>query len=381
MIPFNKAYISTEEHRNVAEVLESGKLSGNRKFTRKCQAFFEEKYGFAKCLMTTSCTDALEMAAILLDIGPGDEVIMPAYTFVSTANAFVLRGANIKFADSSPQNPNMDMEGIEALITDRTKAIVVVHYAGLACDMDKLMQLAGQYNLFVVEDAAQAIDSNYKGTPLGRFGQLSTFSFHETKNVTSGEGGMLNINDKKLVARAEVIWEKGTNRTAFSRGEVNKYDWLDIGSSFLASEINAAVLFGQLEKLGMIQERRKDIWTRYYVALLPLQEKGLLEVPVAPGYAAQNGHLFYIVLPDRNKREQMIRHLEDKGIKAVFHYLALHQSPYYRDKHDGRYLPNAERYTNTLLRLPLYFELTDEEVDFIAKEVKSSIMEQVSVNK
>jgi len=264
MIPFNKPYLTGKEAHYLYHAVYSGKISGNGMFTQKCHNFFVQRYGFKKCLLTTSCTDALEMAAILIDIKQGDEVIMPSYTFVSTANAFVLRGATIVFADSGASNPNIDAEKLESLITPKTKAIVPVHYAGIACDMDKIMALAEKYNLFVIEDAAQAIDSYYNGRPLGSIGHLAAFSFHETKNIISGEGGMLVINDERFFRRAEIIWEKGTNRAEFFRGEVNKYGWVDIGSSFLPSEIIAAFLYAQLENLDDIQLKRKSIWNKYY---------------------------------------------------------------------------------------------------------------------
>lgn len=262
-IPFNKPYLTGREAHYMYQAVMKGKLSGNGEFTKRCQSFFEERYGFKKCLLTTSCTDALEMAAILCDIQPGDEVIVPSYTFVSSALAFVREGAKIVFADSMERNPNIDAEKIEALITPKTKVIVPVHYAGVACDMDKIMEIANKYNLIVVEDAAQAIDSYYKGRPLGSIGHLSAFSFHETKNIIAGEGGMLAINDERFIRRAEIIWEKGTNRAEFFRGEVNKYGWVDTGSSFLPSEVVAAFLWAQLEELDNIQNRRKLLWNRY----------------------------------------------------------------------------------------------------------------------
>jgi len=273
-IPFNKPYLSGNETDYIHQAVASGHISGNGMFTKKCQTFFEERWGFKKCLLTTSCTDALEMSALLLDIKPGDEVIMPSYTFVSTALAFVRQGAKIVFVDSREDHPNMDESLIEALITPQTRAIVPVHYAGMACDMDKIIALAEKYNLFVVEDAAQAIDSYYNGKPLGSMGHLGCFSFHETKNIQSGEGGMLAINDERFMKRAEIVWEKGTNRAEFFRGEVNKYGWVDIGSSFLPSDIIAAFLYAQLENLDDIQKRRKDIWNTYYDGLKPLADKG-----------------------------------------------------------------------------------------------------------
>ncbi len=364
-IPFNKPAIVGRELDYIREAVNSGKISGDGNFSRRCQNFFEEKYGIKKALLTTSCTDALEMAAILINIQAGDEVIVPSYTFVSTANAFVLRGAKIVFADSNPENPNLDANGVESLITKKTKAIVIVHYAGIACDMDKIMALAEKYHLFVVEDAAQAIDSFYKGRPLGSIGHLGTFSFHETKNIISGEGGLLAINDESFVKRAEVIREKGTNRSAFFRGEVDKYGWIDIGSSFLPSEIIAAYLWGQLENLEVIQDKRKAIWQQYYKALDLLAKSGKLSLPYIPSYATNNGHMFYLVCSSLEERTSLISHLKQNNVSTAFHYLSLHKSPYYKDKHDGRDLPNADRYTDCLVRLPIYYELSLNQCSFI----------------
>ena len=275
-IPFNKPFLSGHELKYIKDALNTGKISGNGKYTQLCHEFFQKKYNFKKCLLTTSCTDALEMAAILIDIQPGDEVIIPSYTFVSTANAFVLRGAKIIFADSEKRTPNIDTEKIEALITSKTKAIIVVHYAGIACDLNKIHKIAKKYKLFVIEDAAQSIDSYYNDKPLGTLGHLATFSFHETKNVISGEGGMLVINDEHFLKRAEIIWEKGTNRSAFFRGEVAKYGWVDIGSSFLPSEITAAFLYAQLENLEKIQNKRITLWNNYFKYLKSLEDNDLI---------------------------------------------------------------------------------------------------------
>ncbi|MFN8207838.1 MAG: dTDP-4-amino-4,6-dideoxygalactose transaminase [Bacteroidales bacterium] len=373
MIPFNKPYLTGNETEYIIQAVASGKLSGNGLFTHKCQDWFQKRYGFHKCLLTTSCTDALEMAAILLDIQPGDEVIMPSYTFVSTANAFVLRGAKIVFADSSSENPNMDADLIPALITPKTKAVVVVHYAGIANDMDRIMQLAAENNLMVVEDAAQAIDSTYKGKPLGSIGHLAAFSFHETKNIMSGEGGMLVINDERFIRRSEIIWEKGTNRAEFFRGEVNKYGWVDIGSSFLPSEIIAAVLYAQLENLDRIQARRKRIWNLYYERLVSLKKEGKLKLPEIPDFATNNAHMFYLVMNTPSKRKNVIATLREKEILAVFHYLSLHKSPYYEQKHDGRELPFSDHYSDCLVRLPLFYELEDIQVDEICNIVRKTL--------
>lgn len=534
-IPFNKPHLTGKEAHYMYQAVYNGKLSGNGEFTKRCQHFFEERYGFKKCLLTTSCTDALEMAAILCDIQPGDEVIVPSYTFVSSALAFVRQGAKIVFADSMERNPNMDADKIESLITPRTKVIVPVHYAGVACDMDKIMDIANRHNLLVVEDAAQAIDSYYgltpcppllkargdvksadvmnysllegnaktmrseptdaemvlweqirnnqlgqkfrrqhvignyiadfvclakqlivevdgeyhlskeqqasdterdawlreqgyqvihftneqvlyqteyvlhtikeallpspsprlqergsrgEARPLGGIGHLAAFSFHETKNIIAGEGGMLVINDERFIRRAEIIWEKGTNRAEFFRGEVNKYGWVDTGSSFLPSEVIAAFLWAQLECLDEIQTRRKKLWNLYYDTLSsssrfqsplafrrgdggeaspsPAGEGLGVRLPDLPSYATNNAHMFYLVSRSLNERTELIKRLKENDILAVFHYLSLHSSPYYKDKHDGRELPQCDRYADCLVRLPLYYDLKEEDVDRIS---------------
>lgn len=369
--PFNKPHLTGKEAHYMYQAVFNGHLSGNGEFTKKCQQFFEEHYGFCKCLLTTSGTDALEMCAMLCDLKPGDEVIIPSYTFVSTALAFLREGAKVVFADSMKRNPNIDAELLESLITPRTRAIVPVHYAGVACDIDAIMSVAQKYNLLVVEDAAQAIDSYYKGRPLGGIGHLAAFSFHETKNITAGgEGGLLVVNDERFVRRAEIIWEKGTNRAEFFRGEVNKYGWVDMGSSFLPAEINAAFLWAQLENLDEIQTKRKQLWRTYYCNLKPLADKGLFQLPDIPDYASNNAHMFYLLLPDLKKRTVLINHLKENGIMAVFHYLSLHSSDYYVDKHDGRELPNCDHYAACLVRLPMYYDLTIEDVEHVCGLVK-----------
>ena len=365
-IPFNKPHLTGKEAHYMYEAVYEGKLSGNGKFTKRCQQYLENRYGFKKCLLTTSCTDALEMAAILCDIQPGDEVIVPSYTFVSSALAFVRAGAKIVFADSMSRNPNIDAEKLESLITPRTKVIVPVHYAGVACDMDRIMEIARKYNILVVEDAAQAIESFYKGRPLGSIGHLAAFSFHETKNIISGEGGCLAINDERFIRRAEIIWEKGTNRAEFFRGEVNKYGWCDTGSSFLPSEVVAAFLWAQLESLEEIQEKRESLWNKYYGLLKPLASKGFFSIPDIPDYATNNAHMFYLVCPSLEARTRLIAALREKDILAVFHYLSLHSSPFYAPKHDGRALPQCDRYADCLVRLPMYYDLPLEDVEKIA---------------
>jgi dTDP-4-amino-4,6-dideoxygalactose transaminase len=373
MIPFNKPYLAGRETEYILDAVRSGKISGNGIFTKKCQSLFEKKYGFKKCLLTTSCTDALEMCAILINIKPGDEIIVPSFTFVSTALAFVRQGAKIVFADSRKDHPGIDEELIESLISDSTKAIIPVQYGGVACDMDKIMALADRYNLLVIEDAAHSIDSYYKGKPLGSIGHLSTFSFHETKNINSGEGGLLAINDERFINRSEIIWEKGTNRSEFLKGEVSKYGWVDIGSSFLPSEITAAYLWAQLESLEKIQEKRKHIWNLYYHELSGWAEKNNIQLPGMPSYATNNGHLFYIVCNNTDQRSNLIDELKKSDIHAVFHYQSLHNSIYYKDKHDGRKLYFSDRYSDCLLRLPLYFDLTDADVKLICSVIKNAI--------
>lgn len=370
-IPFNQPHLTGKEAHYMYEAVFVGKLSGNGKFTKACQAWFENHYGFRKTLLTTSGTDALEMCAMLCKLQPGDEVIVPSYTFVSTALAFLREGAKVVFADSMQRNPNLDAETLEALITPRTKVIVPVHYAGVACDMDAIMAVAEKHHLLVVEDAAQAIDSYYRGNPLGGIGHLAAFSFHETKNITAGgEGGLLVVNDERFVRRAEIIWEKGTNRAEFFRGEVNKYGWVDMGSSFLPSEVNAAFLWAQLENIDDIQAKRKALWEKYYERLAPLAAKGCFALPDIPNYATNNAHMFYIVLPSLEARTALIKYLKENGVGAVFHYLSLHSSEYYKDKHDGRALPQSDRYADCLVRLPLFYDLPMENVEFICDRIK-----------
>ena len=375
-INFNQPHLTGKEAHYMYEAVSTCKLSGNGRFTKACQSWFEQRYGFRKCLLTTSGTDALEMCAMLCELKPGDEVIVPSYTFVSTALAFLREGAKVVFADSMKRNPNIDAETLEALITPRTKVIVPVHYAGVACDMKAIMAVAQKHNLFVVEDAAQAIDSYYKQDgqirPLGSIGHLAAFSFHETKNITAGgEGGLLVVNDEHFVRRAEIIWEKGTNRAEFFRGEVNKYGWVDTGSSFLPSEVNAAFLWAQLENIDAIQAKRKALWNRYLEQLTPLAKQGRFTLPDIPEYATNNAHMFYLVLPDLEARTALLNYLKSQEIYAVFHYLSLHASPYYAPRHDGRALPECDRYADCLVRLPLFFDLTEGDVNRICNAIET----------
>lgn len=389
------------ETEYIRQAVAGGKISGNGEFTHKCQEFFEKRYGFRKCLLTTSGTDALEMAAILTGVGPGDEVIVPSYTFVSTALAFIRCGAKVVFADSRADEPNIDATKIEELITPRTKVIVPVHYAGCACDMDAIMDIANRHNLLVVEDAAQAVDSFYLGVEkrgrctmegknsavdldlkprpkaLGSIGHLGCFSFHETKNIISGEGGMLTINDERFIRRAEIIWEKGTNRAEFFRGEVNKYGWVDIGSSFLPTEIVSAFLWAQLEHLDEIQTERKRLWENYWEFFQVSGSRfqvpgGEIRLPKIPDYATNNAHMFYLLFPDLAKRSDFIAKMKARDILTVFHYLPLHSSEYYKSKHDGRALPNCDRYADTLVRLPLYYGLAPDQ-DKVFTAIRESL--------
>ena len=367
MIPFNKPYCSGRELKYMEEVCHSMTMSGNGDFTKKCHAFFEQRYGFRKCLLCTSGTDALEMCAMLCCLKPGDEVIVPSYTFVSSAIAFLREGARLRFADSGANNPNVTADEIEPLITERTRVIVVVHYAGVACDMDPIMALAEKHNLLVVEDAAQAVDSYYKGRPLGSIGHLAAFSFHETKNINCGEGGMLVVNDERFVRRSEILWEKGTNRAEFYRGMVNKYGWCDTGSSFLPSEFNAAFLWAQLEQMDDIQQRRKHIWDIYDQMLRGKLETKGIQMADIPDYATNNGHIYYMVCPSLDVRTQLMGWLKEHGVQTTFHYLPLHTSAYYKDLYEGKPLVNCDRYGDCLVRLPLYYELTDEQAETVAR--------------
>jgi dTDP-4-amino-4,6-dideoxygalactose transaminase len=369
MIPFSRPHLTGNEIRYIQQAMATGKLSGNGLFTQKCERFFESRYGFSRALLTPSCTDALEMTALLMDLKPGDEVILPSFTFVSTANAYALRGATLVFADSEATTPNLDVNQLEALITPRTRAIICVHYGGMACDMARLKQLADQYQLFLVEDCAHVIDGFYHGQPLGTFGQFATFSFHETKNICAGEGGLLAINDPAYTARAEIIREKGTDRSAFFRGEVDKYNWQAVGSSFLAPEIVAAFLWAQLEQLETIQTKRHQLWARYYQQLCLPGLIPFFTLPQVPPGVAHSAHVFYGLCPSGAERDALIAHLKARQVQATFHYLPLERSPYFASQHDGRSLTHATRYADTLIRLPLYYDLTLDEVDYISEQI------------
>lgn len=370
-IPFNKPPIVGTELGYMQQAMASGKLSGDGFYSRRCERWLENQFGTAKALLTPSCTAALEMAAILIDIQAGDEVIMPSYTFVSTANAFVLRGAKIVFVDIRPDTMNIDETKIEAAITPKTKAIVPVHYAGIACEMDTIMAIAEKYRLYVIEDAAQAVMSSYKGKALGTIGHFGCYSFHETKNYSAGgEGGALLINDDRFIARAEVIREKGTNRSQFFRGETDKYTWRDLGSSFLMSELQAAYLYAQLEVAQQIKQTRLAVWQHYFEVLRPFAEQGRLELPTCPPECEQNGHLFYLKWRNSDERNDFIEQLKQHGILAVFHYVPLHSSP--AGQRFGSFI-GEDRFTTSeserLVRLPLFYNLQPQESDKIIRVI------------
>jgi dTDP-4-amino-4,6-dideoxygalactose transaminase len=375
IIPFNKPPLTGNEEQYVLQAVKSNKISGDGFFGKRCQSWFEENLPCEKALMTPSCTAALEMAAILIDIQPGDEVIMPSYTFVSTANAFVLRGAKIVFVDIRPDTMNIDENLIEDAITNRTKAIVPVHYAGVACEMDKIMEVAKKHKLFVVEDAAQGMMSTYKGKALGTIGHLGAYSFHETKNYTSGgEGGLLIINNSTLIRRAEIIREKGTNRSLFFRGMVDKYTWVDIGSSYLPSELQAAYLYGQLESAELINIKRKSVWQQYYNALKKDEYVNFIELPVIPSGIEHNAHMFYIKLKDLEQRTLVMQAMSNSGIATAFHYIPLHSSP--AGQSVGVF-SGKERYTTLeserLLRLPIWYGMNAKLVESVLKTLLSFI--------
>ncbi len=366
MIPFNKPTIIGSELEYISNVINSDKTCSDGFYTKKCESFLEHKYKFTKTILTTSCTSALEMSALLIGIEKGDEVIIPSFTYVSTANAFAREGAKIIFADSKNNSPNIDEDKIEQLITNKTKAIVIVHYAGIACNMNKIMSIANKHNIYIIEDAAQAINSYYKNKALGSFGHLSAFSFHETKNIQSGEGGLLIVNDKNLIEKADIISNNGTNKAAFIRGEVNKYEWLNIGSSYKPSDINAAYLFAQIENIDKIHQKRIDLWNRYYKNF---KEISNIKLPFINEYATNNGHIFYIICESEEQRKNLIKHLKEKDITATFHYQCLHKSPYYLSQNKAQQLVNAENFEKTIVRLPLFYDLSIEQVDYISNEV------------
>jgi dTDP-4-amino-4,6-dideoxygalactose transaminase len=369
-IPFNVPLVGGRELEYIREAIDNRHLAGNGAFTARCHSWLQEQLAVDRVLLTHSCTAALEMAAILSDVGPGDEVIMPSFTFVSTANAFVLRGATPVFVDIREDTCNLDAARLEAAITERTRAIVAVHYAGIACDMDPILEIGRRHGLLLIEDAAQGLLSKYRDRPLGSLGDLAALSFHETKNVTAGEGGALIVNDARLSERAEILWEKGTNRTQFFRGEVDRYTWVDIGSSYLPSEINAAFLLAQLEAARTITDRRLIVWDRYHVAFAEWERKGLVRRPIVPADCAHNGHLYYLLFADLAHRSMVQSFLQRAGIDAIFHYVPLHSSP--AGRRYGRAagpLPVTERTADRLLRLPVWAGMSDVDVEFVTKIV------------
>lgn len=371
MIVFNVPPYTGNELHYISQAVEKQKICGDGEFTKRCNNWIEAHTGTKKCLLTTSCTHAIELAALLAEVEPGDEIIMPSYTFVSTADAFVLRGAVPVFVDIRPDTMNLDETLIEAAVTDRTKAIVPVHYAGVACEMDTIMEIAGRYGLMVIEDAAQGIQSTYKGRALGTIGDFGAFSFHETKNFSMGEGGALLIRDEKYVEEAEILREKGTNRSKFFRGQIDKYTWVNYGSSYLPSDMNAAYLWAQLELADVINDHRLELWNQYYEELQPLQERGILELPVIPKDCVHNAHMFYIKAKDLEERSALLAFLKDNGILSVFHYIPLHTAP--AGLKFGRF-HGEDRYTTKeserLCRLPMFYKLTNEEVSYITGKVK-----------
>lgn len=371
MIPFNKPPFNGKEIEYISHVISNQKICGDGEFTKRCNAWFEEKTKSNKALLTTSCTHALEMAAILSDIKTGDEIIMPAFTFVSTANAFVMRGAKIIFVDIRPDTMNIDENLIESAITSKTKAIVPVHYAGVACEMDKILKIAEKHNLLVVEDAAQGVMATYKGQALGSIGDFGCYSFHETKNYSSGEGGAILIKEDKYTERAEIIREKGTNRSKFWRGQVDKYTWVDLGSSYLPSELNAAYLYAQLEEADKINNHRLALWNLYNELLQPLKDEGKIELPTIPKECEHNAHMFYIKAKGLQERTELITFLKENNIGAVFHYIPLHTSP--AGLRFGRF-HGEDAYTTSeserLLRLPMYYSLAEDEVRYVVEKIK-----------
>ena len=369
MIPFNKPNLFGNEIEYILDAYENGKISGDGKYTKLCENFLEKRIGAKRVLLTTSGTHALEMSALLLNIKEGDEVIMPSYTFVSTANAFVLRGAKIVYCDIREDNLNMNEELIEDLITPNTRVIVPVHYAGMPCNMDKIMQIADKYNLLVVEDAAQAINSKYKGRYLGTIGDVGCYSFHETKNLYMGEGGALILNKEEFVERAEIMREKGTNRKKFFRGEVDKYSWVDIGSSYAPSDILAAILWAQFERIDDILNRRKQIWKKYYSKLKPLEDEGLIKLPPNVPDEQNNAHIFYILTRTPDERDKMLQYLKGRGVNATFHYVPLHLSKFSIERFGYKKLPVTEYVSERIIRLPLFYSLSEEEQDRVISAV------------
>lgn len=369
-VPFNRPLILGTEQAQVSEVFESGRFAGNGEFGQRCQIELEKKFGYQKCLLTTSCTSALEFAALILDIREGDEVIIPSYAFVTTANAFVNRGAKIVFADSRTDHPNIDETKVEELITPRTKAIVALHYGGISCEMDKLKAISDKYAIYLIEDNAQGIGSYFKDQALGGIGNFGALSFHETKNIHCGEGGAVLVNDHSMLDRSEVVWDMGTNRKAFKDGKVNSYGWVDLGSSFYPSELNSAFLKAQLEQFEEVNVKRLDLWNNYFEAFAELELKGLIERPKIPSYAKHNGHTFYLMMSSKVERDKLISFLAENGIQASFHFQALHRSDYHLNDNPDIRLPNCSKFTEQLVRLPLYLDM-EQHQEFVIETVYS----------
>lgn len=374
-IPFNKPYLSGHEFLYMKDAINRGKISGDGYYSKKVHEFIEKKFGTKKALFVSSGTAALDMSAILINLKPGDEVIMPSYTFVSTANAVLLQNAKIVFAEIEPDTLNIDPCDIENKVTDKTKAIYPVHYAGVSCKMNEIKKIADENNLIIIEDAAQGVNAKYKNKYLGTIGSIGCYSFHETKNYICGEGGAILMNKKEYIERAEIIREKGTNRNKFFRGEIDKYTWIDIGSSYIGSDLLAAYLWAQFEKLDEIQQRRKTIYNRYFRGLTDLAEKGLLRLPMIPSYAESNYHMFYIILKNESLRNNLLKRLKQSKIGAVFHYIPLHLSPMgLKLGYKIGDFPLTEDLAMRIVRLPFYYELSDSEIDYILKKIKEILL-------
>lgn len=371
MIPFNKPYLTGKESAMIDKAFQAGQFSGNGFFTKKCQAFFNKQFGFKHSFLTNSATSALEMAALLLDLSENDEMIIPSYTFVGTATPFALYKAKIVFCDSQEDSPNLDPDKLEELITSKTKALVVMHYGGYSCDMDRIVEIAKKHDLYLIEDVATGITSKYEDEYLGAFGDFTCFSFHETKNVSCGQGGMLVVNNEAFVERAEIIWAKGTNRLQMERGITSKYEWIDLGSNFYPSEITAAFLYAQLLEIDEISEKRSKIWNLYFEELSLLQEAGKVRLPKIKNYQSNNYHLFYLICQDLEERNELIAYLNEHEINAVFHYLPLHKSPYIQSLGQSQSLPNSEKFGERLVRLPLYTDLTNSDQQKVISAVLS----------
>ncbi len=368
-IPFTQVYLDGSEQKYIQDCIKSKKIGGSGSYTNNCLTFLKDKFGFNNTILTPSCTDAIEMCSILLNFTPEDEIIIPSFSFVSCALPFELRGSKIVFADSCDDNPNIDASKIEELITPRTKAIFIIHYGGIACDLDKIISLCEKYDLYLIEDAAHSVDSYYKGKPLGSFGDMSVFSFHETKNISCGEGGLLILNDSSFYSRAEILRDKGTNRSAFFQGKVDKYNWVDVGSSFVQSDLLAALLYSQFLNLDVIQKKRIDVWNIYSEKLSVLNSKGICSTTKLTEHSTNNAHVFYLICRSLDERIKLAKYLKSFDITASFHYQSLHSSPYYSPKHDGRILINSDKFSNQLLRLPLYSDLSIQDAETISNHI------------